>query len=163
MTLTTEQVKQFQDEGYLILEDFVDDATVESLKSECHRLIEEMNPADHNTVFSTLEMKRTSDDYFMTSGDKIRYFFEDGAKDEKGNLKVNKHLAINKIGHALHVLSEPFKKVTFSPEIQPSVGSRCSKESWPGGSCSLSEYVHIQATRNWWGSNSTPRLNILIY
>jgi hypothetical protein len=42
----------------LILEDFVDDATVESLKSECHRLIEEMNPADHNTVFSTLEMKR---------------------------------------------------------------------------------------------------------
>ncbi|XP_060599353.1 phytanoyl-CoA dioxygenase domain-containing protein 1-like isoform X1 [Ruditapes philippinarum] len=118
MTLTTEQVKQFQDEGYLILEDFVDDATVESLKSECHRLIEEMNPADHNTVFSTLEMKRTSDDYFMTSGDKIRYFFEDGAKDEKGNLKVNKHLAINKIGHALHVLSEPFKKVTFSPEIQ---------------------------------------------
>ncbi|XP_052774222.1 phytanoyl-CoA dioxygenase domain-containing protein 1-like [Mya arenaria] len=118
MTLSQEQVKQFWDNGYLVLPDFADEETVEGLKKECHRLVEEMDPAEHNTVFTTLEMKRTSDDYFMTSGDKIRYFFEDGAKDEKGNLKVNKHLSINKIGHALHVLSEPFKKFTFCDKVK---------------------------------------------
>ncbi|WAR24748.1 PAHX-like protein [Mya arenaria] len=115
MTLSQEQVKQFWDNGYLVLPDFADEETVEGLKKECHRLVEEMDPAEHNTVFTTLEMKRTSDDYFMTSGDKIRYFFEDG------NLKVNKHLSINKIGHALHVLSEPFKKFTFCDK-QPGIG-----------------------------------------
>lgn len=49
---------QFKDNGYLIIPDFADEATIESLKQECHRLVEDMNPAEHNTVFTTLEMKR---------------------------------------------------------------------------------------------------------
>ena len=35
----------------------------------------------------------------MESGDKIRYFFEEGALNEKGELIVDKHRCLNKIGH----------------------------------------------------------------
>ena len=43
------------------------------------------------------------DDYFLTSGDKVRFFFEEDAFDpQTGKLSKPKDLAINKIGHALH-------------------------------------------------------------
>ena len=35
---------------------------VESLKNEIHRIVDEMNPEEHNTVFTTLEMKRVRTD-----------------------------------------------------------------------------------------------------
>ena len=49
---------QFWKNGYLIIPDFADDETVDGLKKEIHRIVEAMNPEEHNTVFSTLEMKR---------------------------------------------------------------------------------------------------------
>jgi len=53
------------------------------------------------------------DDYFLTSGDKIRYFLEEDGVDSEGKLVVEKHQAVNKIGHALHELDPAFRKVTL--------------------------------------------------
>ena len=39
------------------------------------------------------------DDYFLTSGDKIRFFLEEDAVDSEGKLIVEKNRAVNKIGH----------------------------------------------------------------
>lgn len=54
----------------------------------------------------------------MTSGDKIRFFFEEGVFDDEGNLKYDKQLSLNKIGHALHSLEPEFRKVTFGDKVK---------------------------------------------
>ena len=55
------RILQFWDEGYLILPGFASKEEIDSMKNEIHRIVEEMNPDEHNTVFTTLEMKRVGD------------------------------------------------------------------------------------------------------
>ena len=68
------------------------------------RLVDEFDPAGIRTVFSTDDQSHARSDYFLSSGDKVRYFLEDGALDEQGNLVLEKRQALNKLGHAMHDL-----------------------------------------------------------
>ncbi|XP_046547706.1 phytanoyl-CoA dioxygenase domain-containing protein 1-like [Haliotis rubra] len=103
---------QFLKDGYAVIPNFLDDTDVSALRHECSNIINDMDPAQHHTVFSTTD--QTNDDYFMTSGDKIRFFFEKGALDDKGVLQVDKQLSVNKIGHALHILNPVFRRKIVS-------------------------------------------------
>ena len=58
------------------------------------------------------------DNYFLDSGDKIRFFFEEKANLEKNNIDKNKHFIVNKIGHALHDLDEVFHEFSHKEELQ---------------------------------------------
>jgi len=114
---TEETISQFKRDGFAVIENFVSEDDVNALKTECYDLIEDMNPAEHNTVFKS----HSSDfrtDYFLNSVDKVRYFFEDGALDEEGHLKVDKQKSLNKIGHALHIECQNFRRVTFGDKVQ---------------------------------------------
>ncbi|XP_067661804.1 phytanoyl-CoA dioxygenase domain-containing protein 1-like isoform X2 [Haliotis asinina] len=107
---------QFLKDGFAVIPNFLDDTDVSALRHECSNIISDMDPSQHHTVFSTTE--QTNDDYFMTSGDKIRFFFEKGALDDNGVLQVDKQLSVNKIGHALHILNPVFRRVTFCDQIK---------------------------------------------
>jgi len=109
---------QFHNKGYLIIEDFLADEEVSALRKACDSVIDNFQPDQHRCVFTTTEHGQSRDTYFLESGDQIRYFFEEGALDDKGKLLVEKDRALNKIGHALHWLEPSFKKVTFSSKVK---------------------------------------------
>nr|CAI5856250.1 unnamed protein product [Callosobruchus analis] len=90
------------------------------MKKEIDVLIKKMPDDSQRTVFSTIdsESQQNKDRYFLDSGDKISYFYEPGAVGPNGELLVEPHLSLNKIGHALHELDPVFKKMTFSEQVK---------------------------------------------
>ncbi|KAI9786105.1 MAG: hypothetical protein M1835_003157 [Candelina submexicana] len=116
--LTPSQVATYHTNGYLIISNALNPETVASLLSSTKQMLEDFPLNDHPmTRFSTGEgsdKKHVGDDYFLTSGDKVRFFFEEDAFSSTGELTKPKQRAINKIGHALH-LHPPFDATTISP------------------------------------------------
>jgi len=118
MSINSRQTEQYQSDGYLVLENFVDQAACAQLRARAEELVREFDPAGVISIFSTHEQNHLSDDYFLESGDKIRFFFEEDAFLSDGSLKQSKERSINKIGHALHDLDPAFDSFSRAPEIR---------------------------------------------
>ncbi|XP_043354816.1 phytanoyl-CoA dioxygenase domain-containing protein 1 isoform X2 [Dermochelys coriacea] len=105
--VTEEQIQQFHEDGFLVLEEFFTTEECDAMREQIHKIIAKMDVPPHcRTEFSTGEEEQLqaqgSADYFLTSGDKIRFFFEKGVFDEK----------------ALHVYDPIFKQITHSSKVQ---------------------------------------------
>jgi ectoine hydroxylase-related dioxygenase (phytanoyl-CoA dioxygenase family) len=116
--LKQQQCIQYTQDGYLILEQFCSEHEMDELKAAAQNIVDNFDANSTRSVFSTQDQSKSRDDYFLSSGDKVRCFFEEDAFDEKGQLNQDKSLSINKIGHALHVLDPIFKKFSHSSKIK---------------------------------------------
>ncbi|XP_067398171.1 phytanoyl-CoA dioxygenase domain-containing protein 1 isoform X3 [Emydura macquarii macquarii] len=121
--VTKEQLQQFHEDGFLVLEEFFTTEECDAMREQINKIIAKMDvPHYCRTEFTTKEKEELqaqgSSDYFLTSGDKIRFFFEKGVFNEKGDFLVSKEKSINKIGHALHAHDPVFKQITHSSKMQ---------------------------------------------
>ena len=118
MSTTTAAVdlQAYERDGFLVIEDFVAVERCEELMAAAGRLVDEI---DRNivSVFSTQEQTRTSDEWFLSSGDQTRAFFEADAFALDGTLRQPIDVSINKLGHAMHDLDPTFDAFSRTPEL----------------------------------------------
>jgi len=119
--LSDEMLADFKEAGVLVLHGFVSTNRCDALRARAAELVAEFDPSEVRSVFSTTKQTQLDDDYFIESGDKIRFFLEDDAFDENGDLRQSKEHSLNKMGHAMHDLDPVFDKFSRTPELAEAV------------------------------------------
>ena len=109
--LDDKQVEQFHEDGFLVVDDFVPAAACDELRAHATALVEAYEPPAEKSIFTTHEQARRSDEYFLTSGDRVRFFYEE---DDPAT--------VNKIGHAMHDLDPVFDRFSHTPELAAVAG-----------------------------------------
>jgi len=109
--------ERFEQDGFVVLPDFKSLAEVAELRARAAEIVGAFDPAESTAIFTTRDESTKSDAYFLTSGDKIRCFFEEEAFDASGALRQPKELSINKIGHAMHDLDPVFERFSRDPRL----------------------------------------------
>ncbi|KAG5411513.1 hypothetical protein IGI04_007832 [Brassica rapa subsp. trilocularis] len=121
-SLTPDQLEFYNSQGYLVIESFASEDEIGALRKRMNELLTQSD-CSVSSVFSTKNQKKTTDNYFFESAEKISFFFEEKAFGDDGELKQPKELSINKVGHALHELDPLYKEFTYSSKVSSLVSS----------------------------------------
>jgi phytanoyl-CoA hydroxylase len=114
---SAEQVRRYQDDGYLVLPGFKTAAEVAALRERALAIVDAFDPGARHTIFSTTDQARGTGDDFLASAEGIHCFFEEEAFGADGELRQAKALSINKIGHAMHDLDPVFEAFSRGPRM----------------------------------------------
>lgn len=121
MTITDDQLAQFERDGYLVLERFTEAVACDHLMARANEIVADFDHRDA-PAFLAHEGSVNSANYFLNSGDKVRCFLEEEALDDDGDLRQPIELSINKIGHALHDLDDVFDAFSRADAVCDLVG-----------------------------------------
>jgi len=115
--LSQDQVELYHKQGFLVVPNFYSPEQCRQLKSEIRRVIESekqsgSQEAGKGATFNAAvdDGKQNTEKYFMESGDKIRFFYEDISEKESEHLNER---PLNKIGHALHWHNNVFRELSL--------------------------------------------------
>ncbi len=116
-SLTQHMLDAYDKAGVILLQDFVPVDRCAALRTRALELVEQFDPAEVRSVFSTTDQTQLEDNYFIDSGDKIRFFLENDAFDGAGELRQSKDMSLNKMGHAMHDLDPVFDAFSRTAEL----------------------------------------------
>ena len=121
--LTDAQVASYHRDGYLVIENFWTAEVVCDLKSRIGGIVSKLNLDDSvhslgftKSIFTTNEDRRDADEYFLSSGHEIRFFWEENAWIGDKLVRPPAE-SINKIGHGLHDIDPLFHAVTYEERV----------------------------------------------
>lgn len=117
MSIDAAAHRRYREDGFLVLEGFVDGAACDALKARAAALVAAFDPASVTSIFSSRNQLRFADDRFLESAGDISFFFEEEAFDGAGELRQAKGRSINKMGHALHDLDPAFDRFSRTPDL----------------------------------------------
>lgn len=114
--LQDKKLKQdFEENGYLVLNNFVSLDDCSKLISEQHNIINNLDVNNNIVIFNTDTQEHAATEYFLNSARNISFFYEkDSININTKQFKVPINKAINKIGHALHDLNPVFQKFSYN-------------------------------------------------
>ena len=115
--LSDAAVEAYGRDGFLVLEGFATPEICALMRARVEDLIEAFDPDENRVAFSAAGQSHAAEDYFRGSGDKVRFFVEEGAVAADGGLDRPKARAVNKIGHALHDLDPVFAPFSRDPRL----------------------------------------------
>eukprot|EP00039_Didymoeca_costata_P009532 m.126569 g.126569 ORF g.126569 m.126569 type:complete len:188 (-) comp14518_c0_seq15:711-1274(-) len=165
--------KEFFDKnGYAVVEGFASEDECNNMMSRMAEILSQWVPKAGHSVFTTgKNQEQARGDYFLESADKVSVFLEAEAVTESGELKCEKHLAVNKVGHGLHVVEDVFREYSFSEKVKNLVKDL----GWKDPVLPQSMYIFKQpgevhfayflesSLRNWRRGYTSPGLNIFIH
>lgn len=115
--MSSDLQQTFAEQGFVVLPGFRDTQQIAAIRQRAGELVDAYDMAGEQAVFSTQEQQRRVNDYFLGSAETIRCFLEEEALDANGQLKQDKALSINKIGHALHDLDPVFDRFSHGTDL----------------------------------------------